>query len=200
MKKVGIFGGTFSPPHIGHISSALHFRDALSLDTLIIIPTNIPPHKQVQSNAPLHRLEMTKLAFEGCKRAYVSDYEIQKSGKSYTAETLKHFKEDDTELYFLCGTDMFLTLESWYRPDIICSLATIVLAKRDSLCDDEIKKADKLLKQKFNARTLMLENKVTELSSSEIRKMIKEGKSVKGLISDSVYAYITEKGLYREGL
>ena len=198
MKKTGVFGGTFSPPHYGHIAAAESFARELSLDTLIIMPANIPPHKQNTSIAPYSRYEMAKLAFEGMEKATVSDYEISTPGKSYTANTLTHLHSDDTELYFLCGTDMFTTLEHWYRPDIICSLATIVLAKRDTDNDEEIEKANKTLKSKFSAKTIVLTHTPKVLSSSLVRDKISNGEDVSSLVPPSVLDYINQNGLYKK--
>ena len=172
MKKTGIFGGTFSPPHYGHIAAAASFARELSLDRLIIMPANIPPHKQITDIAPRDRLEMARLAFDGMENTEVSDFEINTPGKSYTANTLTHLYSQDTELYFLCGTDMFTTLEHWYRPDIICSLAIIVLAKRDTDNDEQIRIANENLKTRFNARTVVLTHTPRILSSSLVREKI----------------------------
>ena len=116
-KRVGVYGGTFSPPHIAHVRVAKAFSDALSLDKLLIIPAFLPPHKQVDKNISANtRLEMCRLAFSDIENAEVSDIEIARGGKSYTAITLESLSSDDVELFLLCGTDMFLTLDSWYSP------------------------------------------------------------------------------------
>jgi nicotinate-nucleotide adenylyltransferase len=133
--KIGIFGGTFSPPHFGHIYAAEVFLKEANLDKLLIMPTFIPPHKQLQDDHPLLRMEMVQLAFQDCfeygKRLLVDPYEISRQQKSYTYQTLIHFADPTKELYFLCGTDMFLTLPHWRRPDIICDLAVITLMRRE---------------------------------------------------------------------
>ena len=198
MKKAGIFGGTFSPPHYGHIAAARSFARELSLDRLIIMPANIPPHKQITDITPHARLEMARLAFDGMENTEVSDYEINTPGKSYTANTLTHLRSDDTELYFLCGTDMFTTLEHWYRPDIICSLATIVLAKRDTDNDEDIERANETLKSKFGASTIVLTHTPRILSSSLVREKIAKGEDVSALIPPSVLRYINQNGLYKK--
>ena len=118
--KLGIYGGTFNPPHNGHIYAAEKFIEACNLDKLLIMPALIPPHKQVNDDSPYARLEMTKLAFSNSKyypeKLSVSDYEITSKQISYTYKTLEHFANDETELYFLCGTDMFISLGSWKNP------------------------------------------------------------------------------------
>lgn len=202
-ERLGIYGGTFSPPHNGHIHAAGNFLKAMRLDRLLIIPTYISPHKEVAENDPRARLEMTKLAFstmpEYGKRVFVDDYEYMSGGKSYTAKTLEHFSEGDRELFFLCGTDMFLTLGNWYRPDIICARAEIVLMRRenDSSVDDEIKHYSSLLKDKFNARISIISAPALEISSTDIRSAIVRGEDVSALVPESVLKYINDKKIYR---
>ena len=145
MKKIGIYGGSFSPPHHGHLSAAKQFIEELSLDELLIMPSHISPHKVTDPTlTSRHRYEMAKIAFKDLPRVTVSDYEIQKGDVSYTASTLSHFAKEG-ELYFLCGTDMFLTLSRWYRPDIIFKNATIVLASRENGKETEISVKERTL-------------------------------------------------------
>lgn len=200
--KLGIYGGTFSPPHNGHIHAARAFLQQMNPDLLLIMPTNIPPHKEKASVCAVSRLEMTRLAFSRCpeypKRIQVCDYEIQKSGKSYTADTLAHFALDGDDLYFLCGTDMFLTLFDWHRPDLICQYATIVLMRRerDSALDRQIKETDRKLKEKFGARTAEIHLAPIEVSSSLIRERIRCGQDISDLVPDPVKDYIYGNKLY----
>lgn len=203
--KLGIYGGTFSPPHNGHIHAASAFLEQIQPDRLLIMPNNIPPHKENASVCASFRLEMTRLAFSLCPeypdRIRVSDYEIQKSGKSYTADTLAHFAQKGDELYFLCGTDMFLTLFDWYRPDLICRYATIVLMRReqDRRLDEQIIKTDRGLKEKFGARTTQIHLAPIEVSSSMVRERLRCGQDVSDLISAPVLEYIREHNLYEAG-
>ena len=118
MKRLGIYGGTFNPIHIGHIRACRAFYDEMKLDELILIPTAVSPFKSEKTdNEPSERLKMVKAAFEKDDRNInVSDYEIEKGGKSYTYLTLEHFSSPDTEIYFLMGTDMLLSLGEWKNP------------------------------------------------------------------------------------
>ena len=200
MKKVGIYGGTFNPPHIGHISAAQRFKDHLSLDKLIIMPSFIPPHKDYFCNeTPLERKEMCIRAFGHIDGAEISDFEINRGGKSYTAITLKAFSSPDTELYFLCGTDMFLTLEQWYEFRTIFNLATICCVRRDNedfntLLVEEMKER---YIEKYGARIVTVPCDVIEISSTEVREALKSEKNYNKFITREVYEYITEKGLYK---
>lgn len=196
MKKIGIYGGSFSPPHNGHVFAAKQFMEALLLDELLIMPSHISPHKVTDpSLTSHHRYDMAKLAFAGLSNVTVSDYEIQKGDVSYTANTLTHFASEGN-LYFLCGTDMFLTLSRWYRPDIIFQNATIVLASRENGKDEEIQQAKENYEKDYGARIVILNNQVLEISSTEVRNALKQGKDVSRYLSKDVEVYIREHNLY----
>lgn len=197
-KRVGIFGGTFNPPHIGHVGAAKAFIKAAALDKLVIMPDNLPPHKQLEgATSPIDRFVMCQRAFFNVKGAEISDFEILNGGKSYTVITLETFSNEDTELFFLCGTDMFITLKSWYNFKRIFELCTICLVRREK--DDEID--EKLLNLKneyiesFNARIIDVPVDVVDISSSEIRDSLKNRENL-GYLPENVFEYIIEKELY----
>ncbi len=199
-RKIGIYGGTFSPPHCGHVGAAESFYKAINLDELIIMPTFLPPHKHCDTEVlPSDRIEMCKIAFGHIDRAVVSDLEIKRGGKSYTAITLKELSSDDVELYFLCGTDMFITLDKWYSFEKIFELAVICYVRREDEFDlgELIKSKKEEYIQKYNARIIEISSDVREISSSEIRSGIKDKNDLSDYIPQKVYDYITEKGLYR---
>ncbi len=202
--KIGIFGGTFDPPHLGHIGACRAFLEAIPLDVLYVMPAFIPPHKTVISGSEANnRFDMAKLAFANLsKNIVVSDLEYKREGKSYTALTLKYFKEaySDIEIYFLCGTDMILTMDMWYCPEYIFENAKIVYVRRES--DPEItKQIDekcRQYKEKFNAQILTLPLNVIELSSSEIREAIKNHEDLTNILSSEIIEYIKNNNLYLE--
>lgn len=199
-RKIGIYGGTFSPPHLGHVGAAESFCDAISLDELIIMPTFMPPHKQHDTEVlPNDRIEMCKLAFGHIDKAVVSDLEINRGGKSYTVITLEELSSNDRELYFLCGTDMFITLDKWYSFEKIFKLATICYVRREDEygLGELIKQKKEEYTQKYSAQIIEISNSVREISSSEIRDGIKKGTDLSNVVPRKVYDYITEKGLYR---
>ncbi len=197
-KRVGIYGGTFSPPHLGHIGALAAFAEALPLDELLIIPDFLPPHKNIDGEATTeNRLEMCRLAFSSIKGAKISEIEILRGGRSYTSVTLEELSMPDTELYFLMGTDMFLTLGEWYRPEVICSLATICLARRESDLDEKINLAKEKYFRDFSARIITVDLPIKEISSSEVRAAIKDGRDTSSLLSSEVDEYIRKWGLYR---
>lgn len=197
--RIGIFGGTFNPPHIGHIKAAEAFQRTVMPDRLLIMPDFLPPHKDSSEVASAEdRKQMCNLAFSHIKNSEISDYEIKKGGKSYTSVTLKSFYEDGRELYFLCGTDMFLTLESWFDFETIFKLAVICCVRRenDPLNDTKLEQAKKEYTEKYAAKIIDIPISVTEVSSTEIREEIRKTSECK-MLPESIIEYINEKGLYR---
>ena len=205
-RKIGLYGGTFSPPHNGHVHAALSFYEQLDLDMLYIIPSFIPPHKQIDNNDdPQHRLEMTKLAFSSHAdygtKIIVSDVELTRGGKSYTAETLKFFKDTiPGDLYFLCGTDMILSMDTWYNPSYIFEAATIVYARRETDRTLDLKIEEKIQKYRdeFGGNVLSLNLEVYPMASTDVRNLHRSGKSIEELVPASVLDYIKHHDLYVE--
>ena len=196
-RRVGIFGGTFNPPHVGHVSAAKAFLEQAELDDLIIMPAFIPPHKEFDSLVSCEqRLEMCKIAFSGISGATVSDLEIARKGKSYTYLTLEELTSPDTELFFLCGTDMILTMDNWKNPEIIFSLANICYIRRETHAEKTalIEQKCKDYLAKYGATVLPIDAEVIEISSSEIRN---DFANALRYLSAEVIDYITEAGLYR---
>lgn len=201
--RTGIFGGTFSPPHLGHVHAAREFLRGLSLDRLYIIPAGIPPHKIVpKSDDPQLRLEMARLAFAsiGDERIRVSDIELRRTGKSYTYDTLMSF-ENEGELFLLCGTDMLMCFESWYRYRDILSMCTLVVCLRDATSQEEMKAINEKingLESTANARIILLPCEAFPVSSTQVRDMIRHGEDAGKYLCGDVYGFIKEKGLYRD--
>lgn len=198
--KIGIYGGTFSPPHNGHVNAARMFAAAESLDKLLIIPTFIPPHKTETSAVPAEeRLEMCRLAFTD-DNFDVYDIEVRRKGKSYTFDTLTELKEmyRSDDFYLLCGTDMLLSFEKWYRFADILSMCTVVCMRREENAETGVKLAEKIveLKEQCAADVRLIDAPPLEVSSTEIREKLSRGENVNDLLPTDVYRYIKEKGLY----
>lgn len=201
MSKIGIFGGTFNPPHKAHRYLAKEMKRCAELDKIIIIPTFVPPHKQtthLQSGSD--RLEM-------CKRNFfesyfeISDIEIIRQGKSYTVDTLEALRKKypNDELFLIIGSDMLLSFHQWYRYRDILSLATLCVASRE----DEVsfgtlvEYAETTLgKSREKGEIIISKIPPVELSSTLIRKKIADGADVSDLLCAEVFNYIKEKGLY----
>ncbi len=200
VKKCAVYGGTFNPPHIGHIRAAEAFFDAVKPNELLIIPTLLPPHKDARIDCtPEQRLKMCELAFSHISGASVSDIEIKRGGKSYTYMTLRELSLDNRELYFLCGTDMFLTLDTWRCPEIIFALAKICFIRREDDNDNNplIVEKTKLYKEKYGAEIILIDSDTIELSSTDIRRAIRNDLPLNDMLSHGVAEYIKKEGLYK---
>lgn len=203
--KIGIYGGTFNPPHLGHVTAARAVFELLKLDRLLLIPDRLPPHKDLPENSPSaqDRLEMTRLAGEQTglgDRVQVLDLELRREGKSYTADTLEEIRRmyPADELWLLMGTDMFLTLQAWHDPQRILSLAGIAAFGRTEEDTEELfsVQRDYLYRTYPGARifTLTIPG-VVDVSSTQLRERLAEGKGAAAL-PPAVYGYILRKGLY----
>ena len=197
MAKIAIYGGTFNPVHIGHVNLLQSFIKTLKFDKVIVIPTNIPPHKNVNLTADAQtRLEMCEKAFDFLN-VCVSDIELKREEKSYSIDTISQLKElyPNDELFFLMGSDMFLSLESWYRYDDLKKLITFCAASRNS--QDKVKLENHAKKLEENgAKTVVIDVDVIELSSAEIREKVMFGEDYSSLVPDEVAKIIEEKSLY----
>lgn len=202
--RIGIYGGTFDPIHRGHMAAAKSAAERLELDRLLLIPAGVPPHKAL-SNASAegtHRLEMTGLAADRLGLAIpvdVLDIELCREGKSYTCDTLRTLKEQypEDELWLLMGTDMFLTLHQWYRPEEILSIAGICAFGRMAEDAENLFPAQKrYLEETYGAKVVTMDlPELVEVSSTEIRAMLAEGKRPDTL-DESIYGYILRHRLY----
>ncbi len=197
MKRIGIFGGTFNPPHMGHSRLVEHIRQTVSLDRLLVIPTFLPPHKISKELASSEdRLAMCRLAFpDWCE---VSDYEIRRGGKSYTFDTLTALKAEypQDELILLMGSDMMQTFDQWYRYEDILTLCTVCVTSRyaDGADLSAEKTPDIFQKHPLLRSTLP----PFEVSSTQVRSLLRQGLPTDGLLLPAVRAYIEERGLYRD--
>ena len=197
--RIGIYGGTFAPPHNGHLRAAEEFIRQMELDLLYIIPTAVPPHKQIDAaDEPRHRLAMCERAFGGMERVIVSDMEISRGGKSYTVDTLRALAGEDRRLFLLMGTDMMLTLDRWREPEEIFRLCYPVYMRRES--DPIIEKQIIAKNNEYLARYGKIVRRVpmefVDISSTEIRRMVREGRSIASVVPEAVAAYVEREGLY----
>lgn len=194
MKRVGIFGGAFDPPHIGHERLAALCSERLGLEELLIIPTFHSPHKPTPLTDYEHRLNMCKAVFN--KKIYtVSDMERQIGGEGYTINLLRRLKDEypkGTKFFLIIGGDMLFGFTKWYRYESILKECTVTAAARE-----EDSYADMLEYAAELGHIKVLNLPVTELSSTELREKLKNGESTEGLLSPAVEEYIKEHGLYR---
>ena len=198
MTRIGIYGGSFSPPHNGHIKAAEAFLEQMWLDFLFVIPAAIPPHKAPPDVSAEDRLNMTRLAFSGMEGVYVSDMELLRQGPSYTVDTLRELYSEDKRLFLLLGTDMVLTLDEWKDPEEIFKLSYPVYVRRekDKILDEKILAKLALYKEKYGKMVTKLTMDPIEISSSQVRERIALGRSISDLVPASVEDYIKAHHLY----
>ena len=199
MTRIGIYGGTFSPPHNGHIAAAKAFMEQMWLDFLYVIPAATPPHKEMEYPVSAKdRLAMCRLAFEGMEGIYVSDLEINRGGKSYTVDTLRELSGEDRRLFLLCGTDMMLTLDQWRSPEEIFRLCYPVYIRRDNDRSLDQVIIDKIAQYQrdYGKVVRRIVTDPIELSSGQVRKMMVEGADISSLIPSKVENYIKDNHLY----
>ena len=174
MGRIGVYGGTFNPPHIGHIRGAKYAIDALQLEQLLLIPTCIAPHKAMPENSPTpdQRAEMLEIA-KG-EKMQICDIELRRGGASYTYETLETLsaKYPDQELVLLMGTDMFLSFLTWKEPQRILNMASLGVMYRGDQDELEQIAQQKSVLEKLGARVYLVENPVTAISSTQLRRLL----------------------------
>lgn len=198
--RVGIYGGTFSPVHNGHVAAAKAFMEQMWLDILYVIPTGVTPHKDMKGDATAaDRLEMCRLAFAGMEGVIVSDLEMRREGKSYTVDTLRELYDPEGRLFLLMGTDMLMTLDKWREPDEIFRLCYPVYVRRetDGELDGAIVEKITSYQQKYGKVVRRIVTPAIELSSTDVRAAVAEGFPIEGAVPPAVAAYIRDRGLYR---
>ncbi len=196
--RIGIYGGTFDPPHYGHVVAAAEAMRKLSLDRLFVVPAKTPPHKSVEGHSSAEdRFAMAEIAFRKIPGAVVSDIELQREGPSYTADTLEELSRryPDARFFLLMGADMFLSLQSWRRSEEILSECTPVAFARDEGQYDELVRHAGFLMERYGAHCEVIENHALPASSSEIREALRRGEKSE-FLQDGVLEYIGRRRLY----
>lgn len=187
MKKVGILGGTYNPPHIGHLMIANEVKHALGLDEVRLMPTAMPPHKEADHQiSPAARLEMVERAVEGLEGFYASSFEIDRGGISYTVDTMEQLisMEPHTAFYFIIGGDMIDQLHTWHRIDELVDMIQFVGVNRPGW------------KSETDYPVILIDVPEIDLSSTLLRQRFQTGGTVQFLIPEQVEEFIREEGLY----
>jgi len=203
-QRLGLFGGTFDPIHFGHLAIAEAAREELCLDRVWFVPARLQPHKRSRRVTDAeHRWEMVRLALAGNPCFEPSRLELNREGPSYTADTVAEVRRQagpGQEIFFICGADTLLELDSWYRPADLMAWATIAVARRPGCEDTAVTRAAAQLEARFGGRVVLFEAPLLDVSSSLIRERLAAGRSIRYLVADGVREYIVRNCLYRKGI
>jgi nicotinate-nucleotide adenylyltransferase len=195
-RTLGILGGTFNPPHLGHLAIARHAREQLGIERVLLMPAGAPPHKPIEHDpGTAQRLQMCGLLVEGAEGLAVSALETERQGPSYTVDTVRtlHASHPETELTFIVGADVASTLPSWREPQALLELARCAVAARPGSDRDGLLDALAPL----GGRVRFLDAPLLDISSSRARAQAAAGEPIERLVGHAVASYISEHGLYR---
>jgi nicotinate-nucleotide adenylyltransferase len=193
--SLGLLGGTFDPPHNGHLRVAQDVRQGLGLDLVLLVPVRVPPHKRADRVTPAAlRMEMVREATAGADRLEVSEIELRREGPSYTVDTLRQLRDlrPDVELTLIVGADQLADMADWKEPEEISALADLVVMNRGDLAPAE---PDWDITLKWTAVSVT----PLDVSSTEIRRMVAEGRPVGHLVPAEVLRIIERENLYSNG-
>lgn len=199
MAKIGILGGTFDPIHLGHLQMAEDAYRQAGLDLVLFMPSKRPPHKRERKITPEEQREaMIKLAIQDIPQFVYSDIELRREGVTYTADTLRNLQEEHPEntYSFILGGDSLFQLEEWYHPEEIMRRVEILAVSRYGMGKEQVRQRVDLLVQKYQARIQVVEMSRLDVSSSEIRERVRQGKTLKDRVPYHVEQYILEHSLY----
>ncbi len=198
MKNIAVFGGTFNPVHIGHIEMVKAVDTLDFIDEILIIPDKIPPHKSPEFLASEeHRIEMCNIAFKDIKKAKIDTREILRGGKSYTFDTICELKKEyeNANIFLVCGGDMAVTLDTWYRFYELTELCEFLVFSRHGVSENEFNKTIETLKEK-GAKITVINKKITDVSSTLLREKLKLSGETVGLLTKDIYDFIKANKVY----
>jgi nicotinate-nucleotide adenylyltransferase len=195
--RTGILGGTFNPPHLGHLVAAQEAYRELDLDQVMLIPAGIPPHKPVDDEpGPQHRLELCRLAVGDDERFTVSDLELRRDGPSFTVDTLDILRSQSPadDLFLILGADIAAGLPKWHEPERVLELATVAIAKRRGTAKAAVE--DALAQVTGGERARFFQMPRIGISSTMVRRRVRAGQPIRYFVPDGVMHYIETHGLY----
>ena len=216
LQKIGILGGTFNPIHYGHLAAAEEVRDRLKLDQVLFIPSYLPPHKQEDIPSAAQRQDMARLAIAGNPHFVLSDIEVEREGRSYSIDTIEELRRlhPGTELYFIIGLDSFLEIQTWKAWERLLSLCSFVVLSRPGYAFTDLGRIDfmqgaeselRSLDQRELKRAAVATSRGTivmeliplyDISSTDIRRRVREKRTIKYLLPEPVETYIIKNKLY----
>ncbi len=200
--RYAIMGGTFDPIHFGHLAAAEAVKEELHCDKIIFIPSGNPPHKKKRElSDTIHRYTMTVMAVNSNPNFEVSNIEISRNGYTYTLDTVKQlldYYSDNVELLFITGADAILEVETWYKVEELLKLCSFVAVTRPGYDKSKLEQKLEYLESKYNSSLYSIDVPGLNISSTDIRKRVKEGRSIKYLVPESIEQYIYKNKLYKE--
>ena len=200
MSKIGFFGGTFNPIHNAHLRIAQEAKDRFGLDRILLVPSGYSWMKDPKEIASREdRLRMAELAAEECEGFEVSTIETDQEGPTYSYETLQKLKAlyPEDEICFIIGADQLMILEQWKKPEEIFRLATILVADRGGFDRQEMEEKAAELTERYGAKIRIYHMEASELSSTDLRRRIRDGEDISGCVPEKVAEYVEKKELYR---
>lgn len=202
-KKIGIMGGTFDPIHVGHLILGEKAHEQLGLDKVWFMPSGNPPHKRNREGraSDEQRVEMVKRAISGNPHFALSLIEMNENGYTYTYRTLETLKQQnpDTDYYFIIGADSLYNFATWKEPARICGACTIVAASRNHIPAHSLDQQMTYLSQQYKGCFIRLDTMNIDVSSQDLRRWLKEGRSLRYYVPDDVIAYIRNNHIYMTG-
>lgn len=199
--RAAVMGGAFDPIHYAHLVTAQAVYDSFDVDRVVLMPLGNAAHKKMEGAGAADRYEMTRLAVEGNPAFEVSDMEVKREGKTYTVDTVAEIMSINPQLrlYFVMGADEILSVESWREPERLLKMCSFIAVNRPGYGKDDVREKIEALKEKYDCDIHFLEIPWLGISSSDIRKRIRENRAIKYLLPEKTERYIFEKGLYKEG-
>ena len=202
VKRIGIMGGTFDPIHLGHINLAMDAKKQVGLDKVILVPAKLQPFKLDRKTASAEdRLNMIECAIEDVEGLDVSSLELDSESISYTYLTIRAMRDiygEKAGLYFITGTDSFLKIESWKNSEELLTVCSYIIGTRPGYKQKELESCIERIRRDYNTEVRNIKNTQLDISSTEIRKRLKNGKQCRELIPYEVEKYIKANGLYKE--
>lgn len=200
--RYAIMGGTFDPIHFGHLAAAEAVKEELHCDKVLFIPSGNPPHKKMRTLTDVkHRFTMTAMAVSSNPDFELSNIEISRNGYTYTLDTVKQlldYYNNNVELIFITGADAILEVETWYKVEELLKLCSFVAVNRPGYEKSKLEQKLQYLQSKYNSRLYSIDVPGLNISSTDIRNRVKEGRSIKYLVPEEIEKYIYKYELYKE--
>ena len=200
VNKIAVMGGAFDPIHFGHLVTGETVSNKFDVEKVIYMPLGDAPHKKMKGAAAIDRYMMAKTATDDNDAFEISALEINRGGKTYTVDTIAEIKEinPDIKIYFIMGADEILAIESWREPERLLRMCSFIAVTRPGFTEEDVKEQTDMLKAKYGCDIYFTEVPALDISSSDLRRRVGKGESIKYLVPKEVEKYISEHNLYKE--